>query len=104
MDEERNLMQKMVEMTEAAMTRMQAEVSQMTQKAQSAASGKLSYATSDDIARLQAQLDRIEAAVNDALGRRGGTGGEDVAASPGEAAGGETVTPPASAVPNEPES
>jgi hypothetical protein len=102
MDDERSLLNRMMEMTESAMAKMQAEVSQMSQRAQQTARQGLNFATSEDVARLQAQLDRIEAAMNDVVRRQGGGSGTTPGdAAPGGATGGMTETPPASAVPPE---
>jgi methyl coenzyme M reductase subunit C-like uncharacterized protein (methanogenesis marker protein 7) len=79
-DDRRGFMDRVVEATEGAVSRMQQEMSSspvvsatleraqaVRQRAQQAAVSNLPLATGDDIARLQAQLDRIEAAVNDLL-------------------------------------
>jgi uncharacterized alpha-E superfamily protein len=64
-DEERGIFDRMVEATEGAVSNLGREVSQMGQRAQQAARAQLQLATADDVARMQASLDRIEAAVND---------------------------------------
>jgi hypothetical protein len=88
MSEERRLIDRVVEATETAMTRMQQEMTQMTQRASQAASSNLPVATRDDVARLQASLDRIEAAVNDLTaemrGRTGAPGGDVTGAGTAE--------------------
>jgi hypothetical protein len=79
MDESnKSMMERMLDAAEAAVARMQQEVSQspvvsatkeraqaVRDRAQSAATTQFQLASADDVARLQASLDRIEAAVND---------------------------------------
>jgi hypothetical protein len=82
MDDRKNIMDRVLEATDATRSRVQQEVAQspmvsatkeralaVRQRAQTAALSQLHLATREDIARIQASLDRIEAAVND-LARR----------------------------------
>ena len=77
-DDHRTLFERITEATEETVARVQQEVSQSTvmnatreraqavrQRAQQAALSQLQVATRDDIARIQASLDRIEAALTD---------------------------------------
>ena len=81
MDDERKLFDKLMEATEGAMASLQREVTQASARAQQAARAQLQLATSEDVARLQATLDRIEAGLSEANRRlasleaaQGGTG------------------------------
>lgn len=78
MDDRKKILERVMEATDATRTRVQQEVAQspmvsatkeraqaVRQRAQTAALSQLHLATRDDIARIQASLDRIEAAVND---------------------------------------
>jgi hypothetical protein len=61
MDDERKLFDRLMEATEGAI----ANVTSAAQRAQQSAVQQLPFATADDVARLQATLDRIEAGLND---------------------------------------
>jgi hypothetical protein len=78
MDDRKTLLERMMGATEETVSRVQSEVAQSTvvaatrerasavrQRAQAAALSQLPLATQEDIARLQAQLDRVEAALAD---------------------------------------
>ncbi|HYX83801.1 MAG TPA: hypothetical protein VE777_02425 [Gaiellales bacterium] len=78
MDDRKSIIDRITEATEETVARVQQEMSQSSvvnatrerasavrQRAQQAAISQLPVATRDDIARLQASIDRIEAAVND---------------------------------------
>jgi hypothetical protein len=78
MDDRKKILERVIEATDATRTRVQQEVSQspmvsatkeraqaVRQRAQTAALSQLHLATREDVARIQASLDRIEAAVND---------------------------------------
>jgi hypothetical protein len=78
MDDRKKILERVMEATDATRTRVQQEVAQspmvsatkeraqaVRHRAQTAALSQLHLATRDDIARIQASLDRIEAAVND---------------------------------------
>jgi hypothetical protein len=78
MDDHKSIIDRITGATEETVARVQQEMSQSTvvnatrerasamrQRAQQAAMTQLQVATREDIARLQASLDRIEAAVND---------------------------------------
>jgi hypothetical protein len=84
MDDRKTLIERISEVTEETVSRVQQEVAQrnvvaatreragaVREKAQRAALGQLQLATHEDVARLQASLDRIEAAVNDLAKRVG---------------------------------
>jgi len=79
MDDRKNIMDRVMEATDATRTRVQQEVAQspmvsatkeralaVRQRAQTAALSQLHLATREDIARMQASLDRIEAAWSEA--------------------------------------
>lgn len=63
--DERKLFDRLMEATEGAM----ANIATTAQRAQTAAIAQMPFANADDVARLQASLDRIEAGLND-LNRR----------------------------------
>ena len=78
MDDRKTLLERVMGATEETVNRVQSEVAQSTvvaatrerasavrQRAQAAALGQLPLATQEDVARLQAQLDRVEAALAD---------------------------------------
>ena len=78
MDDRKKILERVMEATDATRTRVQQEVAQspmvsatkeraqaVRQRAQTAALSQLHLATREDVARIQASLDRIEAAVND---------------------------------------
>jgi hypothetical protein len=78
MDDRKKILERVIEATDATRTRVQQEVAQspmvsatkeraqaVRQRAQTAALSQLHLATREDVARIQASLDRIEAAVND---------------------------------------
>jgi hypothetical protein len=77
MDEHKSIIDRVMEARDATMNRVQQGVQNPTvsatkeraqavrQRAQTAALSQLHLATQEDIARIQASLDRIEAAVND---------------------------------------
>jgi MoxR-like ATPase len=78
MDDRKSIIDRITGATEDTVSRMQQEMSQntvvtatkerataMRQRAQQAAMSQLQLATRDDVARLQASLDRVEAALND---------------------------------------
>jgi hypothetical protein len=78
MDDRKKILERVMEATDATRTRVQQEVSQspmvsatkeraqaVRHRAQTAALSQLHLATREDIVRMQASLDRIEAAVND---------------------------------------
>jgi hypothetical protein len=78
MDDRKSIIDRITGATEETVARVQQEMSQSTvmnatkerasamrQRAQQAAMAQLQVATREDVARLQASLDRIEAAVND---------------------------------------
>ena len=78
MDDRKKILERVMEATDATRTRVQQEVAQspmvsatkeraqaVRHRAQTAALSQLHLATRDDVARMQASLDRIEAAVND---------------------------------------
>jgi hypothetical protein len=78
MDDRKKILERVIEATDATRTRVQQEVAQspmvsatkeralaVRQRAQTAALSQLHLATREDVARMQASLDRIEAAVND---------------------------------------
>jgi hypothetical protein len=78
MDDRKSIIDRVMEATDATVTRMQQEVAgrpvvsatkeralAVRQRAQTAALSTLHLATREDVARIQASLDRIEAAVND---------------------------------------
>lgn len=78
MDDRKKILDRVMEATDATRTRVQQEVAQspmvsatkeraqaVRQRAQTAALSQLHLATREDVARMQASLDRIEAAVND---------------------------------------
>ncbi len=78
MDDRKSLLERVMGATEDTVSRVQSEVSQSTvvaatrerasavrQRAQAAALSQLPLATQEDVARLQASLDRVEAALAD---------------------------------------
>jgi hypothetical protein len=78
MDDRKNIIDRITGATEETVARVQQEMSQntvvngakerasaMRQRAQQAAMSQLQLATRDDVARLQASLDRVEAALTD---------------------------------------
>jgi len=78
MDDRKNIIDRLTGATEGTVARVQQEMSQntvvtstkerasaMRQRAQQAAISQLHLATREDVARLQASLDRVEAALND---------------------------------------
>jgi hypothetical protein len=78
MDDRKKILERVMEATDATRTRVQQEVAQspmvsatkeraqaVRHRAQTAALSQLHLATREDIVRMQASLDRIEAAVND---------------------------------------
>ena len=78
MDDRKKILERVIEATDATRTRVQQEVAQspmvsatkeraqaVRHRAQTAALSQLHLATREDVARIQASLDRIEAAVND---------------------------------------
>jgi hypothetical protein len=78
MDDRKKILERVMEATDATRSRVQQEVAQnpmmsatkeraqaVRQRAQTAALSQLHLATREDVARIQASLDRIEAAVND---------------------------------------
>jgi hypothetical protein len=78
MDDRKNIIGRITGATEETVARMQQEMSQSTvvtatkeratamrHRAQQAAMSQLQLATREDVARLQASLDRVEAALND---------------------------------------
>ena len=78
MDDRKSIIDRITGATEDTVARVQQEMSQTTvvnaprerapsmrQRAQQAAVSQLQVATREDVARLQASLDRIEAALND---------------------------------------
>jgi hypothetical protein len=78
MDDRKNIIDRITGATEETVQRVQQEMSQSTVvtatkeratamrlRAQQAAMSQLQLATRDDVARLQASLDRVEAALND---------------------------------------
>ena len=78
MDDRKSIIDRITGATEDTVARMQQEMSQSTvvnatkeratamrQRAQQAAMSQLHVATREDVARLQASLDRVEAALND---------------------------------------
>jgi hypothetical protein len=78
MDDRKNIIDRITGVTEETVARVQQEMSQSTvmnatreratamrQRAQQAAVSQLQVATREDVARLQASLDRVEAALND---------------------------------------
>jgi hypothetical protein len=78
MDDRKKILERVMEATDATRTRVQQEVAQspmvsatkeraqaVRHRAQTAALSQLHLATREDVARIQASLDRIEAAVND---------------------------------------
>jgi hypothetical protein len=78
MDDRKTIIDRVMEATDATKSRVQQGVSgspmvsatkeraeAVRQRAQSAALSQLNLATREDVARIQASLDRIEAAVND---------------------------------------
>jgi phage-related tail protein len=82
MDDRKSIMDRITGATEETVARVQQEMSQntvvtatkerataMRLRAQQAAMSQLQLATREDVARLQASLDRVEAALND-LGKR----------------------------------
>jgi len=82
MDDRKSIVDRITGATEETVARVQQEMSQnavvtatrerataMRHRAQQAAMSQLQLATREDVARLQASLDRVEAALND-LGKR----------------------------------
>jgi polyhydroxyalkanoate synthesis regulator phasin len=82
MDDPKSIIDRIAGATEETVARVQQEMSQSTvvnatreratamrQRAQQAAMSQLQVATREDVARLQASLDRVEAAVNDLMKR-----------------------------------
>jgi DNA anti-recombination protein RmuC len=78
MDDRKNIIDRITGATEGTVARVQQEMSQntvvtatkerataMRLRAQQAAMSQLQLATREDVARLQASLDRVEAALND---------------------------------------
>jgi hypothetical protein len=78
MDDRKKIIERVMEATDATVNRVQQEVAQSPMvsstkeraqavrlRAQTAAISQLNLATREDVARIQASLDRIEAAVND---------------------------------------
>ena len=78
MDDRKKILERVMEATDATVNRVQQEVAQspmvsatkeraqaVRHRAQTAALSQLHLATREDVARMQASLDRIEAAVND---------------------------------------
>ncbi|HEY3764433.1 MAG TPA: hypothetical protein VGL44_04695 [Gaiellales bacterium] len=78
MDDRKSIIDRVMEATDATVSRVQQEVAgrpvmsatkeraqAVRHRAQTAALGQLHLATREDVARIQASLDRIEAAVND---------------------------------------
>jgi hypothetical protein len=78
MDDRKKIIERVMEATDATVNRVQQEVAQspmvsatkeraqaVRHRAQTAALSQLNLATREDVARMQASLDRIEAAVND---------------------------------------
>src|SRR5919202_367135 len=90
-DDRRSVVDRVLDVAESAMARVQQEMAgspvvaatkeraqAVRDRAQTAAKAQLQLASAEDVARLQASLDRIEAAVNDiALELRGLRGGAD---------------------------
>lgn len=82
MEDRKSLLERMMEVTEDTVNRVQKEVSQSSMvnatkeratavrnRTQAAAASQLSLATQEDMARLQASLDRVEAALADIVSR-----------------------------------
>lgn len=82
MDDRKSIIDRITEVTEETVSRVQHEVSHrnvvaatreragaVRERAQRAAIGQLQLATHEDVARLQASLDRIEAALADLAGK-----------------------------------
>ena len=92
-DDRRSVVDRVLDVAESAMARVQQEMAgspvvaatkeraqAVRDRAQTAAKAQLQLASAEDVARLQASLDRIEAAVNDiALELRGLRGGAEPA-------------------------